>query len=130
MHDVLAHRLSILSVHAGALENAGDALPPEYTETARRDPHERARGAGGAAAGDRAAAARGGRRASSRRSRRWREIPALVEESRVGGARRSRYRERGRAATCPELVGRTAYRTVQEGLTNARKHGGRRARRR
>jgi hypothetical protein len=34
MHDVLAHRLSILSVHAGALENAGAALPPEYVETA------------------------------------------------------------------------------------------------
>ena len=35
MHDVLAHRLSILSVHAGALENAGDRLPPEYVETAK-----------------------------------------------------------------------------------------------
>ena len=35
MHDVLAHRLSILSVHAGALENAGDRLPPEYAETAK-----------------------------------------------------------------------------------------------
>ena len=49
MHDVLAHRLSILSVHAGALENAGDRLPPEYAETAQGDPHERAHGAGGAA---------------------------------------------------------------------------------
>jgi hypothetical protein len=34
MHDVLAHRLSILSVHAGALEHAGDALPPAYVEAA------------------------------------------------------------------------------------------------
>jgi signal transduction histidine kinase len=34
MHDVLAHRLSILSVHAGALRNAGDVLPPEYVEAA------------------------------------------------------------------------------------------------
>ena len=32
MHDVLAHRLSILAVHAGAMENG--ALPPEYKEAA------------------------------------------------------------------------------------------------
>ena len=46
-------------------------------------------------------------------------IPALIEESRAAGMRvRSRIEAGGGEAT----VGRTAYRVVQEGLTNARKH--------
>ena len=51
------------------------------------------------------------------------EVPALVEESRVG-----RHARGARASTCPDdaalpaALGRTAYRVVQEGLTNARKH--------
>ena len=34
MHDVLAHRLSLLSVHAGALEFRPDASPEEVAEAA------------------------------------------------------------------------------------------------
>src|SRR5262249_61941159 len=34
MHDVLAHRLSLLSVHAGALEFRSDATPEEVGEAA------------------------------------------------------------------------------------------------
>lgn len=34
MHDVLAHRLSLLSVHAGALEFRPDAPPEEIAEAA------------------------------------------------------------------------------------------------
>ena len=34
MHDVLAHRLSLLSVHAGALEFHPDAPPEEIAEAA------------------------------------------------------------------------------------------------
>ena len=46
-------------------------------------------------------------------------IPALIEESRAAGMRvRSRIEAGGGEA----MVGRTAYRVVQEGLTNARKH--------
>ena len=58
-------------------------------------------------------------RASRRRSRRSDAIPALIEESRAAGMRvRSRIEAGGGEA----MVGRTAYRVVQEGLTNARKH--------
>ena len=39
MHDVLAHRLSILSVHAGALENAGERAAAGVRRDRRRDPH-------------------------------------------------------------------------------------------
>ena len=50
------------------------------------------------------------------------ELGALVEESRSAGL--SVTFAGDVPSGVPELVGRTAYRTVQEGLTNARKHAG------
>jgi signal transduction histidine kinase len=47
-------------------------------------------------------------------------VPALVEESRRAGMTVALDFQVGDAA--PAAVGRTAYRIVQEGLTNARKH--------
>jgi len=49
------------------------------------------------------------------------DLPALVEESRAAGIRLTATIEPGDGAA-PAAVGRTAYRIVQEGLTNARKH--------
>jgi signal transduction histidine kinase len=46
-------------------------------------------------------------------------IPALIEESRAAGMRVA---SRIDAGGGEDTVGRTAYRVVQEGLTNARKH--------
>ena len=98
MHDVLAHRLSILSVHAGALENAAAAAGVPRGRA--RDPDERAHGAGGAAAGDRPAAARGDRRRraaaadAGASSRRW-------SRSRARRGSLSRSRRRRRRATSP-----------------------------
>jgi signal transduction histidine kinase len=123
MHDVLAHRLSILSVHAGALENAGGAMPPEYAEAAhviRTSAHtalEELRQVIGLL-----------RREESvdgiePPQPTLAQIPALVEESRSAGLS-VRYRSEVGAESVPDVVGRTAYRTVQEGLTNARKHAG------
>ena len=117
MHDVLAHRLSILSVHAGALENG--PLPPEYREAAhviRTSAHaalEELRQVIGLLRREEPDAVEPPQPTLA-------ELGALVEESRSAGL----------AVTfagdvpsgVPELVGRTAYRTVQEGLTNARKH--------
>ena len=119
MHDVLAHRLSILSVHAGALENG--PLPPEYREAAhviRTSAHaalEELRQVIGLLRREEPDAVEPPQPTLA-------ELGALVEESRSAGL----------AVTfagdvpsgIPDLVGRTAYRTVQEGLTNARKHAG------
>ena len=121
MHDVLAHRLSLLSMHAGALEFRPDAPPAEVA----------------AAAGVVRASARqaledlrevigvlrepdGG--PGTRPQPTLAELPALVEESRRAGLRvRAEYRVPELAAA-PAAVGRNAYRIVQEGLTNVRKH--------
>ena len=58
------------------------------------------------------------------------DIPALVEESRAAGDARDAADRRRATATLPDALGRTAYRIVQEGLTNARKHAPAAARRR
>ncbi|WP_037496080.1 sensor histidine kinase [Solirubrobacter soli] len=118
MHDVLAHRLSILSVHAGAMENA--PLPPEYKEAAhviRESAHvalEELRQVIGLLRREEAVGVEPPQPTLA-------EIPALVEESRSAGLDVT---FAGDLPDVPELVGRTAYRTVQEGLTNARKHAG------
>ncbi len=117
MHDVLAHRLSLLSVHAGALEFHPDAPPEEIAEAAgviRATAHEALsdlrevigvlrEGDGGVAPPQPTLDA----------------IPALIEESRAAGMK---VQARIDASGGDALIGRTAYRIVQEGLTNARKH--------
>jgi signal transduction histidine kinase len=121
MHDVLAHRLSILSVHAGAMENG--ALPPEYKEAAhviRTSAHlalEELRQVIGLLRPDESVDPIEPPQPTLA------QIPALVEESRSVGLSVS-YRSTAVGPDVPEVVGRTAYRTVQEGLTNARKHAG------
>lgn len=121
MHDVLGHRLSLLSVHAGALAYSRDA-PPE----------------------DRARAAEVVRENAHRALQDLREVIGvlrapdgelplpgvadvleLVEEARRAGAPVGLRDEAGVTTgdtSLPETQGRTIYRLVQEGLTNARKH--------
>ncbi|WP_422771219.1 sensor histidine kinase [Plantactinospora sp. WMMC1484] len=222
MHDVLAHRISLLSLHAGALEFRPDAPPEEIARAAgvirtsahqalqdlrevigvlREDPPEpgtrpetgtppetgttpdtgagRQTGAGpeqpaeaasisaGWGSGDRAyppdppyppvpvpsteraagpvAVSVGGPvvvslggpvavsvavsaapvpppRAPERPQPTLDDLPALVAESREAGMRVDLRTELTGTGTAPAGVGRGAYRIVQEGLTNARKH--------
>ena len=122
MHDVLAHRVSLLSLHAGALEFHPDASAEEVAEAAgviRASAHAALR----SCARSSACCARAPRAARpSRRSRRWPTIPALVEESRAAGMRVRCTLDVPATPALPAAVGRAAYRIVQEGLTNARKH--------
>jgi signal transduction histidine kinase len=50
------------------------------------------------------------------------ELPALIDESRAAGMRVQYDWRLPPEAAVPEGLGRNAYRIVQEGLTNARKH--------
>jgi signal transduction histidine kinase len=121
MHDVLAHRLSLLSVHAGALEFRPDASAEEIAEAAG------VIGASARAALDELSGVIGVLREDGSETLTQPPQPtigdlaALVEESRAAGMRVSARIELGE--TVPTAAaGRTAYRIAQEGLTNARKH--------
>jgi signal transduction histidine kinase len=118
MHDVLAHRISLLSLHAGALEYRPDAPPEEIAATAGV-----VREAAAAALEelrDVIGVLREGTEGESRPPQpTLADLPTLIEESRAAGMRIEAELELPAAAG---NVGRTAYRVVQEGLTNARKH--------
>lgn len=122
MHDVLAHRVSLLSVHAGALEFRPDAPAPEIARAAaviRASAHgvlQELREVIGVLRVE-------GDAAVSPPQPTLAELPALANEARAAGARVDlRIVLPEGAPPPPALLGRTAYRVVQEGLTNARKH--------
>ncbi|HEV7751182.1 MAG TPA: histidine kinase [Baekduia sp.] len=129
MHDVLAHRISLLSVHAGALEFRPDAPPDEIAQAAgvvRAAAHaalQELRDVIGVLRDDgEPAGVVGASRATEPPQPTLGAIPALVEESREAGTRVRLRIEAPASDAMPVALGRTAYRIVQEGLTNARKH--------
>jgi signal transduction histidine kinase len=122
MHDVLAHRLSLLSVHAGALEFRPDASPHEVSDAAgvirasARAALQELRDVIGLLRDE-------GENGSPRRPQpTFVQIPTLVGESRQAGMNVRLDQRVPAGDEVPVALGRTAYRVVQEGLTNARKH--------
>lgn len=122
MHDVLAHRLTLLSVHAGALEFRPDAPRQEIVRAAgviRESAHEALqdlREVIGVLRGG------GEGEASGRPQPTLTALETLVAESREAGMKVALDHRVTTPAAVPAAVGRTAYRIAQEGLTNARKH--------
>ncbi|RCG26776.1 sensor histidine kinase [Sphaerisporangium album] len=126
MHDMLGHRLSLLSVHAGALEFNAGASREQVTQAAgviRDSAHQALQDLreviGVLRAGDDAEA---GPSDPDRPQPTLAGLPSLVEESRQAGMRVTLLSEVGDPDAAPAAAGRTAYRVAQEGLTNARKH--------
>jgi signal transduction histidine kinase len=122
MHDVLAHRLSLLAAYAGALEFRPDAPPEELARAGgviRDGAHpalEELREVIGVLREDPDEAER------DRPQPTLTDLPRLLDETRAAGTP-VRLDDRLRAAgTVPDVLGRTVYRVVQEALTNARKH--------
>ncbi|MGW3174156.1 sensor histidine kinase [Streptomyces sp. NPDC001153] len=123
MHDVLAHRLTLLSVHAGALEFRPDAPREEVARAAgviRESAHEALQDLreiiGVLRAGESDDAA------GERRQPTLAALDALVAECREAGMKVTLDHHVADPAAVPASVGRTAYRIAQEALTNARKH--------
>ncbi len=119
MHDVLGHRISLVTMHAGALTFREDLSRADVTSSARiiQDNAHQAmvelRGILGVLRG-----AEDG--APDRPQPTLSDVPALVDEARSSGTTVDltvHVRD-----PLPERLGRTVYRVVQEGLTNARKH--------
>ena len=126
MHDVLAHRLSLLATYGGALEYRPDAPPEQLARAAgviRAEVHRalddlrqvlrllREDGPGdelGSPVALDGLALDG--------------LARLVDESRAVGTTVYLRNDLDKPADVPPGVGRAAYRVVQEALTNARKH--------
>jgi signal transduction histidine kinase len=127
MHDVLGHRLSLLSLQAGALELWPDASPAEIASAAgviRSNAHgalEDLREVVGVLRSTRADDDRA-EGVPERPQPTMVDVPMLIDESRKAGMRVVLECEVTDLGAVPEAVGRTAFRIVQEGLTNARKH--------
>jgi len=122
MHDVLAHRISLLSLHAGALEFRPDAPPEEVARAAaviRASAHQ---------ALDDLRAVIGVLRDGTDGQgpqppqQPLAALPGLLEESRAAGMRIHAEVRLPDLAAVPDTIGRHALRIIQEALTNARKH--------
>lgn len=119
MHDVVAHRISLVALHAGALAHRPDADPDEARTLARmiqanaqasldelRAMLATLRGAGAPPAPPQPTLA---------------DLDSLLEDAAAVGQRVAVDRS-GDPALVPQRVSRHAYRIIQEDLTNARKH--------
>lgn len=121
MHDVLAHRLSLLATYAGALEYRPDASPEQVTRAAavvRAGVHEALDELREVIAVLRDDAPEDG---EDRPQPRLADVPNLVGQSRDAGAAVTLHVPAW-GEEPPGPVARAAYRVVQEGLTNARRH--------
>ena len=116
MHDVLAHRISLVSMYSGALAYRDDLSPEqtrEIAETIRENANlalTELRGVLGSLRGEE----------GDRPQPTLADLPGLIADNRAAGLRIefSGVTLKGLSPA----VGRHAYRIVQEGLTNARKH--------
>lgn len=125
MHDVLAHRISLVALHAGALtyrddltraETAGAAeIIQSNAQFALAELREvlgvLRTGAGGDQPGGAAEAPQPT----------LAELPALLADTREAGSE-VRLDSTVRVHAVPQTLSRTAFRIVQEALTNARRH--------
>lgn len=121
MHDVLAHRISLVTMHAGALTYRQDLSADEMRTTAgiiQENSHQamvELREVLGILRDGPGDATPELPQPSAT------DLPELLTEARRSGMRIET--DRGIPLDgIPETLGRTLYRVVQEGLTNARKH--------
>jgi signal transduction histidine kinase len=139
MHDVLAHKVSLIALHAGGLELNPDAGPEQVERSAMlirstaRQALEDLRDVLGVLRADETADG-----AALAPQPKLSDVRRLVDASRAAGVSVELVVEgdavaicadeaqpaAGAEATAPmsEQLGRTAYRVVQEGLTNVHKH--------
>ncbi|GGQ75724.1 two-component sensor histidine kinase [Couchioplanes caeruleus subsp. azureus] len=117
MHDVVAHRMSLISLHAGALEVRSGVSPQELSiaagaiRSSAREALTELRAVVGSPHGRPEPPQPG-----------LADMVELVKSARAAGMTVD-FVNAVEADEPPTVLGRTAYRIVQEGLTNARKHG-------
>ncbi|MEU1299212.1 sensor histidine kinase [Streptomyces shenzhenensis] len=118
MHDVLAHRISLVAMQAGVLDHRGDLTPEENRVLVRSIAD------GSHQALEELRDVLGVLRADPTRPEPPQpsldRIPELAADARASGLDVTL--TTSLTADPPDVVGRTCYRIVQEGLTNAAKH--------
>ena len=120
MHDVLAHKVSLIAMHAGALEVNAEAGPEQVRQTAgmirttAREAMEDLRDVLGVLR-----AGTDGDGTDLAPPPRGADIERIVEASRAAGVRTDLTME---VDEMPDAVARTVHRVVQEALTNVHKH--------
>ncbi|MFI0445283.1 sensor histidine kinase [Actinomadura sp. 6N118] len=121
MHDVVANRVSVMVVHAGALKAVATRDPERAAETAGvigdmgRQALDELRQVIGVL--------RQGEQALPLSTPTLDDLHELVGQSTSAGLRAD-LNVQGEERAMPPAVGRTVYRLVQEGLTNVHKHAG------
>ena len=122
MHDVLAHRISLVTMHAGALTYRTDLSQKEIArsaETIQSNAHQALidlRHVLGVLRGQVPD------EPENRPQPTFDDLTALIDEADGSGMRVDFDATVQGSDELPEQTGRTIYRIVQEGLTNARKH--------
>ncbi|SES49016.1 Signal transduction histidine kinase [Pedococcus cremeus] len=122
MHDVLAHRISLLALHAGGLEVRPDLSPDDVKATATlmrstaRQALEELRGVIGLLREEDRAPIPAVRQPTLG------DVDRLVAETRQTGAAIDYDMQVTAVDKVPSALGRDAYRIVQEALTNVGKH--------
>jgi signal transduction histidine kinase len=123
MHDVLAHRISLLALHAGGLEVRPDLPPEQVQETAAllrataRQALEELRSVIGVLRQN-----TGPDTALVEPQPTLSDVGRLVQEARATGTDIDFQMHVEHRDKVPAPLGRDAYRIVQEALTNVRKH--------
>lgn len=123
MHDVLAHRLSLLATYAGALEYRPDAPEAQRVEAAgviRSSVHQALEDLREVIAVLRDDPAEDTGEGGTRPQPTLADVPDLVAECTRAGMQITVTDQTEEAP--PSTISRAGYRIVQEGLTNARKH--------
>ena len=119
MHDVVAHRVSLVALHAGGLEVQRGLAPEEVQEAARlirrsaQDALDELRMVVGVLRED---------APPSGAAPTLADLEPLVADSRAAGQPVELALDVPAGAELPPWLGRTAYRVVQEAITNAIKH--------
>lgn len=123
MHDVLAHKISLVALHAGGLEVRPDAGPEQVERAAgliritAREALEDLRGVLGVLRTDTS-----GDGTALAPQPTLDDVNRLVQDSARAGVPVTLQWDLPDGAPVPEVIGRTAYRVVQEALTNVHKH--------
>jgi signal transduction histidine kinase len=119
MHDVLAHKVSLIAMHAGALEVQAAPSPEQVAKSAeliRTTAHEAMEDLREVLGVLRAGTADGSDLTPSARTE---DIARVVAASKAAGVHAELHLDVGEL---PDHVARTAHRVVREGLTNVHKH--------